>query len=386
MNYKSVVERRDPYGYSRKNDTSYTSEMGDFMASGKRLITYWAENIRPFKDSYMPYNTFRHRTMEYLKQNNIKLPSIQKERVKVPDDVFQGHAIKYLILMQSGRKINIAQYYESYIIVPPYDSVPSYDQFKKNFNPFLKQQLSLNACGIDMAKTLNQMIPPPLTDHSVLITLLDQSSDVECVTDTIESATEREREIETMVDDMETSVTMVVDVVECYGGMLSHKLRKQNKTICYNEVPLVSKVSVAKQGYGVIADCDIPPSTILFPYGGQVIKDFSIIQRKLSKGNNKILQVRNQALWLDGETSKTLGPMLNHACDCISNCEITWERQNAYVTTKSSMQGDIKNGVELTFDYNYDTADLINNQHMQWYIDYNSTHTCNTTKAPSVVL
>lgn len=152
---------------------------------------------------------------------------------------------------------------------------------------------------------------------------------------------------------------------------------RKTKKICYDEDFRFCKVTIPGQGFGVIAECNIEPATVLFPYGGKLIKTCRTIQRKLTEGNDKILKVRNRELWWDGKNSRTLGPMLNHACNCISNCEITWEDTIPLVTTKASEQGRITTGDNLTFDYNYDKTKLSNNHHFQWYFEYLSTHICN---------
>jgi hypothetical protein len=122
------MSRRESYGYTRRKGESYNAEMADFVKSGKRLITYWAENIRPFSgERYMAYDTFRRRVTTYLKSNKEqKLSPFQKERVQKPEEFFRHHALQYSLRdVESGGKINIAQYFEVYIIVPPYDVVPS---------------------------------------------------------------------------------------------------------------------------------------------------------------------------------------------------------------------------------------------------------------------
>ena len=128
----------------------------------------------------------------------------------------------------------------------------------------------------------------------------------------------------------------------------------------------------------MIADSNIRPATFLFEYGGKLISDFATIKRKLADGNDKILQVRKKQLWWDGESSKTLGPKLNHACDCVCNCEITWNGNLPYVCSKASLQGEIKKGDYLTIDYGYGKAEnFLNDPHMLWYVEYLRTHKCN---------
>ena len=180
-------ERRESYGYLRRNGTTYNAEMADFVKSGKRLITYWAENIRPFSERYMAYDTFRRRVSTYLKSTKEqKLSPFQKERVQKPEDFFRHHAFQYLQLIQSGEKINIAQYFEVYIIVPSYDVVPSYEQFSEKLNKFLKQQRPMdhndsNDIAMDFVAEMEQHV------SEVAETLLDPNPSISMLIDTMES-------------------------------------------------------------------------------------------------------------------------------------------------------------------------------------------------------
>ena len=151
----------------------------------------------------------------------------------------------------------------------------------------------------------------------------------------------------------------------------------------YNENTVkVSEVSVPGQGFGVQADSDIDPATMICEYGGQLTSDFTILQRELDNGNDKILRVKEKLMWWDGKKSKTLGPKLNHECNCTSNCEITWEGDKALICTKASQQGYIRTGDYLTFDYfgGYDEEELLSiemDSDLIWFKDYRRNHICN---------
>ena len=54
--------------------------------------------------------------------------------------MIQRYALLYLDIAEAKGTavINKAQFYEEYIIVPPYNEVPSYEQFMKKLDPMLK--------------------------------------------------------------------------------------------------------------------------------------------------------------------------------------------------------------------------------------------------------
>jgi hypothetical protein len=154
------------------------------------------------------------------------------------------------------------------------------------------------------------------------------------------------------------------------------------KKISYNESSVeVSEVLVPGQGKGVQADADLVPATKLCNYGGNLISDYTVLQRELDKGNGKILRVKDKNLWLDGSQSKTLGAKLNHACDCTANCEIIWKRNNALVCTKASRQGFIRKGEHLTLDYfagcnDEELSNIEKDPDMHWFLEYRRAHIC----------
>jgi hypothetical protein len=108
---------------------------------------------------------------------------------------------------------------------------------------------------------------------------------------------------------------------------------------------------VAGRGYGVYAAKPILPATDIAEYGGKVIKSEKKMQELLELGADKLLQIKKKAMWLDGTYSKTLGPWLNHACDCVANCCICFDGDTPIVVSKASELGRIEIESELTFDY-----------------------------------
>jgi hypothetical protein len=146
----------------------------------------------------------------------------------------------------------------------------------------------------------------------------------------------------------------------------------------YSEEVRISIVDTPGMGKGVQADADISPASTLCAYGGELIRSCRTVQRRLRDGNDKLLQVGDQ-LWLDGNSSTTLGPMFNHACDCIANCEFVIDKnKNAYICTKSSEAGNVKKDDPLTIDYGYGTLpkNSLKDNHFKWYLEYCSTHKC----------
>lgn len=162
-------------------------------------------------------------------------------------------------------------------------------------------------------------------------------------------------------------------------------LRRSQRTktsINYNEIILVEEVFIPGLGNGVRALVDISPANFICEYGGIRFTSKAVLRRKLAEGNDKILKVTDKQIWWDGQTSATLGPKLNHACSCVSNCEITWNGDIPLICSKASLQGTIKKGDYLTLDYGYDIDDgkFEDDPHMDWYVQYLRCHVCKIDK------
>ena len=102
-------------------------------------------------------------------------------------------------------------------------------------------------------------------------------------------------------------------------------------------------------------------------------------ERKLNEiltsnpGNTKIMKVENKDIWWDGTNSNTLGPFINHACNCVSNTFVFFDEKNHYIPIIMSKDnvGMIKANTELTFDY----GDLMpinedEKKNLKWFQDY----------------
>ena len=137
---KSTHQRRKSYGRPPLIDTIYDDLMSKFLASGKKQPEYWAENIRRSNQPVMTYETFKTRVRDFLQRTNQVLSVAQLARIRLPDPVIQRYALLYLDIAEAKGTavINKAQFFEEYIIVPPYDEVPSYEQFMKKLDPMLK--------------------------------------------------------------------------------------------------------------------------------------------------------------------------------------------------------------------------------------------------------
>jgi len=137
---KSTVrqQQRQRYGRPRLIDRRYDILMSTFLASGKKQVEYWAENLKKESSQpFMTYDTFKSRLRDYLRRTNQVLTAPQLERIRLPEELMQRYALLYLDV--SAVVINKAQFFEQYIIVPPYDEVPSYEQFIKKLDPVIKR-------------------------------------------------------------------------------------------------------------------------------------------------------------------------------------------------------------------------------------------------------
>jgi len=130
--------RRDSYGYMRMGDSD--SLMAIYLASGKKQIEYWGENIKHSKEP-MAYHTFKARVRDYCARTNQFLSATQIERTRVPPAEFKRLAQLYLqvsaALLPAGSRMNKAEFYDVYVIVQPYDKVPSFEQFREKLKLIL---------------------------------------------------------------------------------------------------------------------------------------------------------------------------------------------------------------------------------------------------------
>ena len=147
----------------------------------------------------------------------------------------------------------------------------------------------------------------------------------------------------------------------------------------YNENIHIEEVFIPGMGCGVRALVDIGPAHLICEYGGVKFTSTTLLAKKLAAGNDKILTVRDKDMWWDGQKSATLGPKLNHACSCVSNCEITWDGDIPLICSKASVQGTIKKGDYLTLDYGYGFKENFEDDpDLAWYVQYLRSHVCKT--------
>jgi hypothetical protein len=108
------------------------------MTSVKKQPQFWAQHIKPT----MTFDTFKTRLRDYLRRTNQVLPATQLERMRLPDAVIKRYALLYLDVCATV--INKAQFFEEYIIVPPYNEVPSYEHFLRKVNPMITKLVEEN--------------------------------------------------------------------------------------------------------------------------------------------------------------------------------------------------------------------------------------------------
>ena len=166
----------------------------------------------------------------------------------------------------------------------------------------------------------------------------------------------------------------------------SRALRLKFDKPSYNEDVRAVEVDTPGMGKGVQAATDIPPASYICDYKGDILTSYKAVQKLLREGNNKLLQIGNKQLWIDGQSPlNTLGSKFNHACNCVANCEFVIENDKAYVYTKASTSGGVKTGDSLTIDYGYGkdlTKAILKDKHLQWYVDYLSVHECKRLEVP----
>jgi hypothetical protein len=139
-------------------------------------------------------------------------------------------------------------------------------------------------------------------------------------------------------------------------------------------IPAVAIFQSENKGQGVRAIRQLQPATIICEYGGRQIRNRSKALSLARDGNDKIIQVRSSKLWWDGACSTTIAPKVNHACDCVSNCQWLWDKDKPMLSTKATLDGLINEGVELTVDYNYSLDGIRNDPQLKWFVDYLDNH------------
>ena len=134
----STHQHRKKYGRTRLTDTRYDGLFSMLMTSVKKQPQFWAQHIKPT----MTFDTFKTRLRDYLRRTNQVLPATQLERMRLPDAVIKRYALLYLDVCATV--INKAQFFEEYIIVPPYNEVPSYEHLLRKVNPMITKLVEEN--------------------------------------------------------------------------------------------------------------------------------------------------------------------------------------------------------------------------------------------------
>ena len=145
MNY-SNDDRRETYGYSKL--THSDSLMTMYMVSGKKQIVFWAESVKNCEKRFMTYDTFKTRLRDYLRRTKQTLSGSQIDRIRLLDHDVKRYAQLY-IQEVSSIPMTKASFFEQFIIVPPYNTVPSYEQFKVK----LIRQLQLEGRSVPIVLT-----------------------------------------------------------------------------------------------------------------------------------------------------------------------------------------------------------------------------------------
>ena len=144
-------QHREKYGRILLTDASFEAIIELFIESGKRQVVFWAEYLKPLPPS-MTYDTFQTHVREYLRRKNKVLSAIQLERIRLSETEVQRFTALYLKVATTV--FNKAHFFEEYIIVPPYEAVPSYDQFRKKLDLNLKARQQTHQ-AIDVLKLLS---------------------------------------------------------------------------------------------------------------------------------------------------------------------------------------------------------------------------------------
>ena len=128
------------YGYSKLTDTDCL--MSNYISTGKKQIVFWAECVRNIAEPhvrYMTYDTFKTRLREYFRRTKQKLSGSQVDRVRLSNQEVERFVQLYLLSV-SSTPMTMPAFFEQYMIVPPYDAVPSYELFRVKVVQYLHSE------------------------------------------------------------------------------------------------------------------------------------------------------------------------------------------------------------------------------------------------------
>ena len=116
--------------------------MNNYISTGKKQIVFWAECVRSIAEPhvrYMTYDTFKTRLREYLRRTKQKLSGSQVDRVRLSNQEVERFVQLYLLSV-SSTPMTMPAFFEQYMIVPPYDAVPSYELFRVKVVQYLHRE------------------------------------------------------------------------------------------------------------------------------------------------------------------------------------------------------------------------------------------------------
>jgi hypothetical protein len=173
--------RRKCIGYFPSTDSDLL--MARFVLMDRKQIIFWAEQVKNSKQS-MTYDTFKTRLREYLRRKKQTLSANQTDRIKLPMDMAHQYAKLYLEVLSTSPTMNLPMFFEKYIIVPPFNNVPSYEQFKKKIIPLIHQLHKLQLRPIFKSAGYDCSV---VEECSVIHSAYEENTDSEFSVDTVRS-------------------------------------------------------------------------------------------------------------------------------------------------------------------------------------------------------
>ena len=305
----AVDQRRVKYGHLSKKKLGSDNMMIHFMKANKSILVYWAEEIKGKLDSninpetdvticngevlksqraYITYDTFKNHVTRYLKDTGQKLSKAQKAKVIVNPSKMQEYIDQYLHLQaefiiqnpDAKHPLNKSQFFETYVVVPPYELVPSFELFIKKLRDHInendaddlhQQNSSLSVAVLeDVSIAADDLFPPDLFTDSLMDTLQfsqpkeispDVPIDIKCSTQAkfnlLEAVSNSEGEQiqhEVCSNDNELSKPLEQSIrYQCLGAVASNSTGKLND--CQVDVnievdsTLVTDIETTTNGY-----------------------------------------------------------------------------------------------------------------------------------------
>ena len=152
-------KRRAKYGYIHQDDAVIEAKLAPIVGSNLKPIEFWAMHFKESEQFNMTFDTFKHKLKIYLKKIDKKLSSMQLKRVRFSDTdsppylQFYVDLQRELHLTNPNEVLNRSDFYEKYVLVPPYDRVPSFEYFTKRLSSIMKEQ-SLSIDNDEPAETM----------------------------------------------------------------------------------------------------------------------------------------------------------------------------------------------------------------------------------------